>query len=278
MTTIITGDILIEKDLLLRNTFRNTCIFLDEFPDPSMKKECIWIYVQLEPEIISNLREYFIHKHSLYDYIITFDDFILQRFENARKYFYGNSWLSIPPTSSRKVFAITEILGNKKRTMGHIFRQAIYSNRERIRKTIPFTIFKSAYGELNAPDTILLHKTRDDKKRALEGFQFHFALENSKQDNYFTEKLIDCLLTKTIPIYYGCSNISSFFDIEGWIILNELDIEELCLKIQSLNYTYYDKYLESIEYNYKKAIEYSNLTKNINKALEKIYESWADNK
>ena len=37
------------------------------------------------------------------------------------------------------------------------------------------------------------------------------CIENSAQENYFTEKIVDCLLAWAMPLYWGCPNISDFF-------------------------------------------------------------------
>ena len=41
--------------------------------------------------------------------------------------------------------------------------------------------------------------------------------------NWFTEKLIDCFATGTIPIYWGCPNIEEFFNKDGIIQVNNID-------------------------------------------------------
>ncbi|MFV0445254.1 MAG: hypothetical protein ACK5Q5_16880, partial [Planctomycetaceae bacterium] len=43
-----------------------------------------------------------------------------------------------------------------------------------------------------------------NKRDALAPFRFSIAMENASSNLYFTEKLVDCLLLETIPIYYGC--------------------------------------------------------------------------
>ena len=50
-----------------------------------------------------------------------------------------------------------------------------------------------------------------NKEDGIKNYRYSIALENSAQVNYFTEKIIDCLLLWTIPIYWGCPNISRFF-------------------------------------------------------------------
>uniref|UniRef100_A0A7S2DJ44 Fucosyltransferase n=1 Tax=Octactis speculum TaxID=3111310 RepID=A0A7S2DJ44_9STRA len=50
---------------------------------------------------------------------------------------------------------------------------------------------------------------------------FHIAIENVSQKDYFTEKLIDCLLTRTVPVYWGCPNICDYFDVSGIIVIED---------------------------------------------------------
>ena len=78
-------------------------------------------------------------------------------------------------------------------------------------------------------------------------------------------KLIDCLITKTLPIYYGCPNVSAFFDTQGWIEFDEL--EDLYVKLQTLNETHYAKFTDSIEKNYQKAISLRDYYTNIENAI-----------
>ena len=66
------------------------------------------------------------------------------------------------------------------------------------------------------------------------------------------------MITKTIPIYYGCVNIKDFFDTTGWILLETDNIvDELKEKLQCITPDYYNNHLEIVEKNYLKALEYS---------------------
>ena len=62
-----------------------------------------------------------------------------------------------------------------------------------------------------------LHKY--DKSEMFTDSMFHVAIENTSHKNYFTEKLHDCILTHTIPIYWGCPNISEFYNTDGLFCL-----------------------------------------------------------
>lgn len=63
----------------------------------------------------------------------------------------------------------------------------------------------------------------NSKYDGLKNYKYSLCVENSCYDNYFTEKITDCLLSWTIPIYFGCTNIDKYFpkDSYYWIDINE---------------------------------------------------------
>ena len=42
-------------------------------------------------------------------------------------------------------------------------------------------------------------------------YMFHICIENFATENYYSEKVINPLLTKCVPIYKGCKNINKYF-------------------------------------------------------------------
>ena len=59
------------------------------------------------------------------------------------------------------------------------------------------------------------------KEQALCDYMFSIAIENGFYEGYFTEKIMDCFATGTIPIYKGDPLISNYFNPEGIINLTE---------------------------------------------------------
>lgn len=59
----------------------------------------------------------------------------------------------------------------------------------------------------------------DDKWDALAPYRYSIAIENSSQPNYWTEKIIDCFLAYTVPIYFGATNIDKYFPEDSYIWL-----------------------------------------------------------
>lgn len=95
----------------------------------------------------------------------------------------------------------------------------------------------------------------DYKLEALEKYRFSVAIENSKHDYYFTEKLLDCFLTGTIPVYWGCPSIGKFFDINGVICFDS--IVELGMILKNLTEDLYKSKMYSIRTNFEIAKNYT---------------------
>ena len=63
----------------------------------------------------------------------------------------------------------------------------------------------------------------DDKWDALAPYRYSIAFENSRSDYYFTEKLTDCFVAETMPIYYGSRIITDFFPAESMVLIDPED-------------------------------------------------------
>jgi hypothetical protein len=69
--------------------------------------------------------------------------------------------------------------------------------------------FKNYHGELPVRN----------KNQGVLPYEYHFACENSKHKNYFTEKVIDPILADSLPFYWGCPNLHEFIPKESFIQL-----------------------------------------------------------
>jgi hypothetical protein len=50
-----------------------------------------------------------------------------------------------------------------------------------------------------------------EKYELYEDYEFHICIENVQSNHYFSEKIINSLLTNTTPVYLGCKNIDKYF-------------------------------------------------------------------
>lgn len=235
------------------------------------------IYLQMEPEAICPKKQYLLSNYKKYSKILTFDKDVLAQCPNAVKYtLYTITWIHEDDykniDTDKKKFAISTVVGAKQLTPGHVLRLRLYFM-QTFFNSLPFTFYRSSCPPLlpevsNNP--LLESKDSHCKSILFRSYQFHLAIENSKQENYFTEKLIDCLITKTIPIYWGCPNIHEYFDTTGWIILEEASPEEILMKASTLDSNYYSNFADVIERNYKKSLYYIENIPRLNKLLREM--------
>jgi hypothetical protein len=247
---------------------RHTTLMIDvinTFPSGTRR-----IFVQAEPEAIFHLRSYMLATAHLYDYVLTYDEEVLKKCLNARKCVFGSCWISPSEWQaivvSAKQFAVSGVAGSKASTDGHLFRRNLYMNQHKFPLPVTYFIGQGASLPIIQKNTALGPR----KIKLFGGFQFSFVIENSRQANYFTEKLCDCLITKTIPIYYGCPNIGEYFDTTGWILLDKPDVKTVNQKLYALHPEYYATHMATVNKNYELVQQYMDFDENINRALRTI--------
>lgn len=249
-----------------------TNLTIDSFhKDPNKRN----IFMQIEPNVIHNHEAEIIKQCENYDFIITYNDEVLKKCKNAYKCVYGTSWIKPEHYDhiniKNKVFRITTVVGSKSGTAGYKLRRNSYDSQNLI-TSVPTRFFISAHSNNIQPrknkNTPKLNK--NSKDNLFKDSQFCLVIENSRQTNYFTEKLCDCIITKTIPVYWGCPNISEYFDTKGWIILEDESMEHLSKKVNALTPEYYMKHIDTVEKNYTKVKEYIDKYENLNRALRGI--------
>ena len=62
-----------------------------------------------------------------------------------------------------------------------------------------------------------------DKAEALRPYRYHVAIENHVGQHHWTEKLADAFLGHTLPLYFGCPNLSDYFPEDSFL---RIDIQD----------------------------------------------------
>lgn len=92
------------------------------------------------------------------------------------------------------------------------------------------------------------------KLEGLKDYMFSVTIENCTPTNGFSEKIQDCFLTGTIPIYYGAPNIGEFYDLNGILVFhNQEELDNILLNLTPE--LYYSK-MQAIQNNFKIAFNY----------------------
>jgi hypothetical protein len=191
-----------------------------------------------------------IDHHKKFDLILAASERILENCSNAVKFPFGSAWVE-PIQDQKKNFELSFLAGVKNQLVGHRFRQEILKVQDQI-TNIPVKFYQSYDGK------------KDD---ILYPPMFSIIVENTQHKNYFTEKIIDCLLSKTIPLYWGCPNIGEYFDKKGIITFNSLG--ELIAKCNMLTPEVYESKLEIIEKNFNEALIYKDYSKRVSLEIQK---------
>lgn len=218
------------------------------------------IALLIESQEVNKEQYSFIEKYnSLFDIVLTFDKSLLDLGDNFKLNLYGTTWLN---DIYRKIWEKNKIcsfiISNKQITSGHKLRHTIINYLKDKNNNID--IYGGNYIQLDFTKTKPFskeHSTQDTSNQKIMGlkdYMFSIVIENCKKDYYFTEKIIDCFLTGTIPIYYGCPSIGSFFNNKGILVFNTPS--ECYDIIQTLTVDKYNELMPYIKDNYEIAQNY----------------------
>ncbi len=191
--------------------------------------------------------------------VLTFDEQLLNSLNNAFFLPYCASiFVGISPekTFSLKTKNLSMICSNKRFTKHHKLRHTIAH-------IIKNNNLGDTFGQFDGSSRL------ENKIDSLKNYRYHIAVENGVFDYYFTEKLLDCFATLTIPIYFGATKISEFFNMDGIIVISEKDIDELPKILQQCNEKDYISKLPAIRDNYQRVLKYANLDDYLYKKLFK---------
>ena len=72
-----------------------------------------------------------------------------------------------------------------------------------------------------------------EKDRGLFPYKYTYGAENSRENNYFTEKICDAILSECLCFYHGCPNLHDFLHPESYISIDVCDHERSLEIIQS---------------------------------------------
>lgn len=210
------------------------------------------IALLIESPAISGVSERIIEIENEFDYIFTFNNELLKRGERYKLYFLGGCWIDKPDIRlHRKTKSVSMVASNKKGTDGHKLRHVVKDR---------YSDIIDIYGSINKPIKY--------KFDGLKDYAYSIAMENCQHDIYFSEKIIDCFMTGTVPIYWGSNDITSVFNQEGMFIFNNMnELEEIIKGLHEAKVSH-----EVIEENFETAKDMSVTENNIMRTLEDVLE------
>lgn len=104
---------------------------------------------------------------------------------------------------------VSWVTSNASHKEGHKLRMAFKAFL--IEQEFGFDLFGRGFNPIN------------DKFDGIFPYKYSIAIENYSCDDYWTEKIADCFLSWTIPIYWGAKNILSYFPEKSIILIDPSD-------------------------------------------------------
>ena len=237
------------------------------------------VFVESECPEVTDLIQRIIDNHKFYDVILAWHERILRECPNAVKFvspsapwcgeFYAgtisyrqgmqNIFHVMANSAVDKPFEVSYLTSSKNWCPGHMLRQQI------------FDILPSAVGGLKVGKHRSPPRLSGVERTATFQAQYHIAVENAQWNNYFTEKILDCFLMRTIPIYWGCPNLGEYFNLDG--VMQFSTVDSLVLLLKNLTPEYYLEHHQAIEENYQSALEYKDYFSRVDTAIRKAIQN-----
>ncbi len=227
-------------------------IDLCDFSDTSPYK----VFLQLEPMYSST--ELAKKHHAFYNRILAWDETLLAACPNAVKFIFGTCRFGPHPIDevdmAQKKFAVSFFTSNKTLYEGHRYRLEVFRKLPEQVGGIPVT-------KVQSPPWIPC------KRPVLYPFQFSIIMENGRFPNYTTEKMVDCLISRTIPIYWGAPNVGEYLNKDG--ILAFESYPDLVHILENLTPEFYQSKLSAVEDNFHAGMKLANFYERVDDEIRR---------
>lgn len=228
-------------------------------------------YCQEPPEISPRPTQYVRENLNNFDLIIVSTDDLIGLSDKVIPLEYGTALVEARECYPDQ-FSVSMVIGDKRQTDGHQLRHEIWQRQDEITAPKNFYIgqlgghhngWREAIPNIDNPWN---WPTLHESKEPLFDSMFHIVIENTRSRFWFTEKLIDCLLSKSVPIYWGCENVEDYFDVRGLLLATSAD--EIIAQANSITPKMYEALLPFIEINQARAKKYLNLGQRLGNLIE----------
>lgn len=239
-------------------------LFVEDIPKKQEDLSLINILLLFEPNEYFGLHDWAIQNQHLFSVILTWSDKILNNCKNALYFPFTSTWFTIDQYNKNhdKKFQISHLCGKLLKTYGQSLRHELLIRKNEIK--IP-TKFYDIYG-----DRYNIEDARKGKEFIFGDSMFGAIIENTSHRGYFTEKIVDSFLMKTIPLYWGCPNIGDFFNEKG--IIKFENVDDFIYISNQLTKDYYNQHIDTIEENYQIALQNINYEEKIVNKIKEIFE------
>ena len=158
------------------------------------------VYIGLTNKFVEYAKQY-IHKYYIGD-----ANGLPSPFVEGNGYLIYNAPL---PVLRPKTGCMSLMISQKAHQPGHIYRHELAN--AILQTDLPIDIYgRGCIFDIYEQGGSRI-KGAFEKYEPYDGYEFHICIENVQSNHYFSEKIINSLLTNTTPVYLGCKNIDTYF-------------------------------------------------------------------
>ena len=203
------------------------------------------------------LAESIAHRPDIYEYLLNNYERVLEQyvaiFTSSRQlleldprfvFCYSGSNIPWIKPEERRIYP-------KSKTCSMIASPIVVTHGHRLRQEAAMRfrphldLFGGALGSPEVRDAD--NRYHSNKLPMLKDYMFSIVMENARYSTYFTEKIMDCFVSGTVPVYWGSPDIGRYFNSDGIIELDKsFDPTDLTPEL-------YNSKLSAIRENFERA-------------------------
>jgi len=174
-----------------------------------------WLFSQESPvDMYRWHRESFRHFDRVFTFWDDVSDAVVVHEQTALPWHVGKTYdqlhaLTLSEARAHKRDAVSWVTSAATHKPGHKLRMAFKDHL--VAQRFPFGLFGRGFDPIA------------DKFDGLYPYKYSIAIENHGCNDYWTEKIADCFLSWTMPIYWGAPNILDYFPAESMILVDPAD-------------------------------------------------------
>tara|TARA_R110000796_G_C14546636_1_gene433442 strand:- start:261 stop:1130 length:870 start_codon:yes stop_codon:yes gene_type:complete len=219
--------------------------------DDCESKVKVALLTECRPFDIQGRYDFVLHNQHKFDHVVTYDDQLIKQLpDKSCPTPEGGTW--VWPEKKQLIYPKSKlcsyIVSNKNTTAEQKMRVELLRLFYQNKKQYPHV---DLFGRGHNPFPEDHDNDFDGKVEIAKDYAFSITMENWIQDNYFSEKIMDCFMMGTVPIYFGAREIGNYFNLNGIIIVNS--IKDVLEVINNLSFEKYQKMMPSIVENYELA-------------------------
>jgi hypothetical protein len=175
----------------------------------------------LEPQAIHGKHARLLRRsHRRFFRVLSFYEELCETLPNAQFFPFGSTWVPRWRDLDTTKTKMCSLIASAKRSLeGHRLRHEIVDWARAA--GVDMDVMGGGYQRFEA------------KSDGLAPYRYSVVIENVRERHYFSEKLVDALLCKSVPIYWGCPNIGEYLDTSGMVICESAEDIHKALRAMS---------------------------------------------